>query len=364
MLAVIILSANIVFAWESTTAYIDIGRSFFEILALWGFLKWIEQRHTKLLITTGVFLGLAITTKILAISSLIIFLILCIGVQITKKNYKKIIKNCLILIGISFAIPLPWFIFSFIHTGDPVFPFFTQIYQVKPAIQTGNIFKIIIDFWNMMLYSSDPISPIYLIMLPCIFLVFSHMNRMVKIICLYSGIAILFWLATPRTGGGRFILPYLPALSIAAAAIIDRLKEQKGLYNSLIVIVSVIALSTCLYRGIAEKKYIPVLTGKETKATFLAKNLNFEFGDFYDIDGYLKNHIKTSDKVLLYGFHNLYYIDFPFIDSSWVKKGDEFDYIGLQNAEIPKRFANWKLIYENKRTHLKLYTKDRKLWIY
>jgi hypothetical protein len=115
---------------------------------------------------------------------------------------------------------------------------------------------------------------------------------------------------------------------------------------------------------LANSKYIPVILGKETKSQFLTKNLNFSFGDFYDIDGYFQKNIKPSDKVLLYGFHNLYYVNFPFVDSSFVKMGDKFNYIAVQNSIIPIRFSDWKQIYYNKITKVGLYSKERKIWVY
>src|SRR2546430_2512389 len=81
------------------------------------------------------------------------------------------------------------------------------------------------------------------------------------------------------------------------------------------------AISIC-YRSIANAKYIPVLLHKETKAAFLTRHLHFHYGDFYDSDNFFQKQISSTDMVLLYGFHNLYYIDFPFIDASWVTKGD------------------------------------------
>lgn len=41
------------------------------------------------------------------------------------------------------------------------------------------------------------------------------------------------------------------------------------------------------YRFIANIRFIPVILGLESKNNFLKNNLNFNFGDFYDIDGYL-----------------------------------------------------------------------------
>ena len=115
------------------------------------------------------------------------------------------------------------------------------------------------------------------------------------------------------------------------------------------------SLITAVYRGIANAKFVPVILGQQTKGEFLTKNLNFKFGDFYDTDGFFAKTIKSEDKVLLYGFHNLYYVNFPFIHESYVKRGDRFNYIVTQNSEVPKRFSHWQMIYENDLTDVKLY---------
>ena len=123
------------------------------------------------------------------------------------------------------------------------------------------------------------------------------------------------------------------------------------------------ALFFIIYRGIANSKFIPYILGKESKAEFLQKELNFKYGDFYDIDGYFQKNQANFKNVLLIGFHNLYYVNFPFTDQSYVKRGDVFSHIAVQNAELPERFADFKLIYTNPVTNVKLYTKD-KLWVY
>ncbi len=68
--------------------------------------------------------------------------------------------------------------------------------------------------------------------------------------------------------------------------------------------------------------------------------------------------------VLLYGFHNLYYVNFPFLDSSWVKKGDRFNYIAVQESSLPIRFNSWKKIYTNPKTHVVLYSDGGLIWEY
>ena len=111
-------------------------------------------------------------------------------------------------------------------------------------------------------------------------------------------------------------------------------------------------------------KFIPYILGQETKQEFLKKHLNFSYGGFYDTDSYFKNTIKKNDNVLIIGMHNLYYVDFPYVHESWVKPGDEFNYILLQDANLPERFKLWRLVYTNNLTHVKLYSFGGQKWVY
>lgn len=286
-------------------------------------------------------------------------------------SLKEIFKKTFVYWGVTLLIPLPWFVFSYIHTGNPIDPFFTYLYKVSFDIGLLNPLRFINETWSIFTKATDPISPVYMIFLPLVLIFYKKFRPEIKLVAIYSLLAIIIWYLTPRTGGGRFILPYLPAFSIVATAIIENVGRgvvkrllRVDLYLvsiSLVIIVSVISL---FYRGIANSKYLPVILGTQTKEEFLSSNLDFSFGDFYDTDGYFKANIKPTDKVLLYGFHNLYYVNFPFIDSSWVKKEDSFDYIAVQDSILPKRFKNWELIYLNPQTNLKLYSKGGIKWFY
>lgn len=345
LLVIILFYSNLVVGWMSITAYVDLARTFFEIMALWGFVNWIEKKDRKWLIISSILLGLAISVKLLVLGSLIIFSILII-----KLSHK--ISNLIIYLVFALFIPLPWFIFSLIHTGSPIYPFFSNIYPVKVHLNLINPLNL-----------SDPISPLYVLFLPIGLFIYKKLKPTQKIIFLYSFIAIIIWFLTPQTGGGRFILPYLPAFSILSIVVIQEIiiiKTQRVLIGAIVVL----SLFSIIYRFGANFKYFSVILGKELKANFLAKNLNFSYGDFYDTDGYFAKKIKERDMVLLYGFHNLYYIKFPFIDSSYAKKGDKFNYVAIQNSNLPKRFIDWKLIYSNRITHVKLYSKEDKIWEY
>lgn len=366
LIAILILYSNLVVGWESITAYVDLSRTFFELMALWGFLNWLEKKGSRRwLLTSGLIMGLAITTKLIAVQSLIVFLGLFIyEAYVNKTKIVTFIKNCSLFTLSAIIIPLPWFIFSFVNTGNPFYPYFSKIaVDSGQAISIPNFLFIFKDFYNFFLNLSDPISPLYLILLPVIVISLKKSEFRLKLLAVYTFVAIIIWYAVEQERGGRFILPYLPAFSIFAAYSIYKLKSS-GLQLFLIVVVIFVVLSSISYRLLANRKFIPVILGTETKAEFLSKNLNFSFGDFYYTDGYFRKNIKSSDKVLLYGFHNLYYVDFPFIDSSFVKRGDRFNYIAVQNSLIPARFSDWREIYYNKITKVSLYEKEGKIWDY
>jgi len=364
LLAALIFYSNLVVGWESIAAYIDLARTFFEVLALWGFLKWMENKQRKWIIISGTMLGLAISAKIIALESLFIFTSLFMYLYlVNKEKIRYLINNISIFCFFSILIPLPWFTFAFINTGNPFYPFFSKTIDIGTGFGLPHISNIINDLLNLFIYSNDPISPIYLAVLPLLVIFFTKAKREFKIIYIYSLLGLLLWYLTPRIGGGRFILPYLPAFSVLVVYALSTLKNNK-IKNFLLTVIIFISLTSIGYRALANKKYTPVIIGKETKEQYLTTHLNYSFGDFYDTDGYFKSHLKNTDTVLLYGFHNLYYMNFNFVDSSWVKKGDSFNYIAVQNGNLPERFSFWREVYYNQTTNVKLYSLGGQEWLY
>jgi len=353
----LIFYSNLVVGWESITAYIDLGRTFFEIMSLWGILVWSKTENKDWLYISAIILGFAISTKLLAIGSLGIFITLIIYIGLTRKFKKiNIAKNLFMYIIMTFLICFPWFIFSYFETGNPIHPILSG-YYLSYGLSIFSPLTFLNDFIKIFLFSDDPISPIYLVVFPLIFILIKSFSYEMKIVMLYSLVGILVWYITPRSGGGRFMLPYLPAISLIVGQVLMLIMKEKKYYMFINCMIIIIVVSSILYRFAANSKYIPVILGMESKNEFLTKNLNYKFGDFYDTDGYLAHYINKDDKVLLIGFHNLYHVNFPFIHESWVLKGDRFNYIATQNVKLPERFKNWKLIYKNDKTDVRLYSK-------
>lgn len=366
MMAVAIFYSNLVVAWESTTAYIDLIRTFFETMALWGFINWYETEKKKWLIISAAMIGLAIATKLLAVGTLGIFVFGITWLLLQKrKKISVLVSNIVSYCFVALLIPLPWFIFAFVNTGNPLYPLFSPIFssvheKVFSLVLLSPL-HFIATLWTNFTQASDPISPFYLISLPVLILSYKHMPKIIKLIFWFVILGILVWYLTSQVEGTRILMSYLPAFSLVIAWLIDYYKKKKYFYKTLLFLVILIASVSILYRGLATIKYMPVVFGKESRQTFLTNHLNFSFGDFYDTDDYFANNIKRNDRVLLYGFHNLYYIDFPFIDDSWIQKEETFNYVAVQNSSLPARFKDWQLVYKNDKTLVQLYRPPKRV---
>jgi len=354
LICVTIFYSALVVGWQSITAYVDLGRTFFEILALDYFLRWFEKQNDEDLKKSAGMAGLAISTKLLALGSLLIFLAL-----ILLKD-KKIFKYLIIYSFLSFGTSFPWFAYSFIHTKNPIYPLFLGILDSSHRIVSFNLLRFLSDFWKLFLFSADPLNPLILIFFPLVFLYFKKISSFGKILFLYCFLTYSVWYFIPRTGGGRFFLPYLPAWSLACGLILD-LVSNKKIKKFLIFFVFLFCLVNLSYRGMANKKFIPVILGKQSKDEFLTLNLNFQFGDFYDVDGFFKENIQKDDLVLIYGIHNLYYVDFPFVHESWAKSGVPVTHILVKDGDLPKKIGKRRLIYSQPKTNVRLYLFGEKI---
>lgn len=353
--APVILFSNIVFSWQITTAYIDIGRTFFEILSIFTLFLWMQNKKQSFFIESALCMGLAIATKPISFISLFatLFFISCYGFR--KEESRKLFKQIVVFFFTALAVPLPWLMFAFVNTGSPFYPFFTKTYEINPSVSLLNPLSFVSEILKIFTASPDPISPIFLIVLPLLVFYFKNFNSKEKLLSFYCILSLFAWYVTPRTGGGRFMLVYLPVLSVLVTILFKHIQDRV-IYKFVLLLVMFFALVALISRLYVGYKVAPVVFGFESKNEFLSRNLNFEYGDFYDTDQGLSKIVGENDMVLIYGGHNLYYADFPFTHESWIKKGDIFNYILTQDTQLPNDFYFFKLVYENKKTHVRLYS--------
>lgn len=347
LLAVVIFYSNLVVGWLSITAFADLSRTFFEILALYLFARFIKERKSLLFYQSAVTLGFAVCAKVLSLPSVLIYMFLLFVFSNTmQERLGRMFEFSMIVIIVS----LPWFLFAYLSTGNPIFPIFSNYYNPELRLELLTPISFISSTFSLLLFSPDPLSPIYLILLPLFVYNFKKLYSRFPVLVIYTLVSFVLWYFTPQSGGGRFITAFLPAYSIISSILIDKYSSSKTRY--LIALVIAIAVISVGYRGIANSKFISPILGITTREEFLMNHLNFAFGDFYDEDGQIKK-LVGSNKVLLIGIHNLYYVDFPYDLDSWNRKGS-YKYILVHNDSSWDN-PMYRPIYVNEKTHVTLY---------
>lgn len=348
LLASLLFYSTLIVGWQSTTAYVDLARTFFELLALERFLAWRNRKVE--LFESATMLGLAVSVKLISFASLPVFLLL-----VFLKSRK--LRFAVYYLLITLLIASPWLIFSYLHTGNPVYPIFSGLLDVNHSFVLPAFPGVFADFWKLLFRPDDPISPVFLAFLPVVIWAVSikkiKLTSEIKLLGLYCLLSLVFWYLTPKTGGSRFILPYLPAYSLFFVWVMS--KTKKYWFNIFIVSIILVSFVNIGYRSLANFKYLPVITRRQSQNDFLSNNLNFKNGDFYDTENRIKNIIKKDDLILVCGSHNLFYTDFPFIHESSVVPETKFSYVLTQNAGLPEKLNQLTPIYENKTTGLVLY---------
>ncbi|MDZ7587428.1 MAG: hypothetical protein U0946_06760, partial [Patescibacteria group bacterium] len=268
------------------------------------------------------------------------FLLAAVYYQKVKRILFIILASAVKLQGFAFGLAItliPWGIlgilpFSLINyqaTGNPFYPFLGQLNLTHEWFYNG------FTYWlsRPIRLFFDPtyrVGPIILI----VFLINSKYNKYLKLTLL----SFFLWSLFPGTDFGRFALFPLALMALSA------LRPHRLVYY-LIILQALVGISG---RAWANAKYL-------NQKDFLCRNLNFDFGDFYDCDGWFKQNIKPTDKVLIYNIHNLYYVDFPYDHESWQNPATPYTHI-LVGDNGPE--FNLPLIYQNSLTRVKLYLNE------
>lgn len=286
--------STLLVGWLSTTAYVDLIMTAFLLAAVY-YKEWKR----------------------------ILFIILASAIKLQGIVYGLVIT----LLPWGILGVLPFALINWRATGNPVYPFLENFGFEHEWFLNG------FSYWF-----SRPLrlffDPAYRVG-PIILIIFLLRPRFSKLLVL----SFLLWFTFPGTDFGRFALFPLALMAIAGG-----FKPNRLIYW-LIIFQAVVGISG---RSFANAKYLK-------RDNFLCRNLKFDFGDFYDCDGWFKKNIKPTDKVLIYDIHNLYYVDFPYDHESWKDPQTKYTHILVGNNGPD---LNLPLIYQNPVTRVKLYLNE------
>ena len=339
--AALFISVPLVF-WESTVAYNELSFTLFCLLAIWAWWKRTAGRPEGWTLLSGIFAGLALGTKMLA-GFLVIFMI---GAILWRKREQtdeaapeaapatpawRLLALWLVP---ALVIAAPWYLRSYIWTGNPVYPFFygilggsywsadlAQQYAVAQAnFGLGHGIQWLLALpWTLTMYGRyfydqpEPaglfnmlvavIGPLFLAFLPAM-IIRAKKDPTMRYLLAFCGVATVAWfLLSAQTN--RYLMPILPVLALGAAAVIIQLSGQSRIMNR--VVGCAVGLELILGLAVSITLFGPQVaagTGFQTQESYLSGNLNL-----YPIVRRINTELPKTANIMLMGETRGFYLD-------------------------------------------------------
>lgn len=358
--------SNIVF-WESKNAYIDLAVTFYISLGIYFFFKHVtkqiqhchpelvERRQRFYLILSSTFIGFAIGAKLLSIYFVGIILLanLINSLFFQKKKLKVIVIESFIIGVIPALLWLPWGIYSYLNTHNPVYPLLEGLFNQNDwfsgtqlegmgkiawmKYQLGNLIRFPVDI----LHKDFGYSPVLIYGFFSSVLIFVRKKRF-QIAGILFVLFLLLWNFTPARGG-RFFLPITIMLTIFSSYFLNNISKKSNLHKWLIVLV--VTTNSIVQFCIFNDSFKPNvwIYSAETEQEYLTTNVSQNMWTSYDYNGRVK-YIVGDSKVLVYNVHNLFYVDFDFDEVSWTQLKHELYGDRLQIEKNVKADYDYLLI--------------------
>lgn len=337
--ALLFYSAPLV-GWESTTAYNELGITFFQTLAIYGVINWFYAGQKRWLILGAITLGLALGFKYTVVYALLpIAAIFALKIRKAHDaNTLQIGRQLCVLLIISGLIFLPWLIKNLFFTGNPVYPFLDRVFH-SPLWTEGiddywfsylrddyGMGRGLIDYlklpWNLTMRGDrfvGTIGPIFLLFIPALpFL--SWKPHIIRLSAGISSLLLVQWaLASQQL---RFFIPSLPWVAILAAYVIDRLAGFQGILRlasavTIFVALGIIFLNLPFFADAWQGNWVlhfevpfGVVLGEETWEQYLSHELApWFFGYNYGTIQYINTNLPRSARVLVLESPPYFYLD-------------------------------------------------------
>lgn len=226
-IAAAIFLGNPTVASLAGSGYVEPGLTLFATAALDAARRFRRTGERGWLVLAAVFAGTAADVKYLGL----FFLgITALAVVLARRPVASRLRDLLLFGAVATVVVAPWYGRMFVHTGNPLFPFFPQIFGPSfwsplrfHSFAQGGVTRRLIALlrlpWDLV-FARDrygfqpPYSPVWLVLLPAAALAAFRDARLRRLL----GVPVLYALAClSLPPDSRYLVPALPLVSLAAA---------------------------------------------------------------------------------------------------------------------------------------------------
>jgi hypothetical protein len=346
LLGMVIFVTTPIVVWLSTSAYVDLGMTFFTTGSVLAFIRWRDSEYSefKWFLIASLCMGIAIGSKYNALIAWFIVTLMVIFRYVRDTNKQMVaLRYGLLFFVIAALVASPWYVKNYLQTGNPFYPLFNGFFklihhhpdldvlqgQVIDKNETIDFFKMREamygeSFWETLLipirmffqgkdssyqYFQGSLNPILIIFLPFTWLNRRYGKDKMFFVCFTVIFIFMAYFLTQKQV--RYILPVLPFLSILAVMgikdVLDKLNGETFLSSlqlgknvksiAKILLFTVVAVLLILNLNYLKSrintiKPFPYVMGKETKEAFLKRHLLH-----YDAVEYINNNLPMDAKI-------------------------------------------------------------------
>ena len=328
LLALVIFYTVPIISWQSTTAYVDLGFTFYAFLAVYALINWINSKREGWLFISAVMIGLSLGSKY---TGFLWMGILGIGILINDLFFKKekfivLVKNFSLFTVLGGLIGSFWYL----RSGQSIFRILYYILKgsmwKKAFAMTGT--KAIIDLvgssltpyfslpWNITMHSgrfADPggIGLVFLAFLPLFILPRFRKNIMIRFVLLFSLLYLVLWgWCFPYKRG---IIPVLPLLSIITSYAIVKILNFNGFFKGTICILLFLTFIFQIFYLAPEglsKVYqrMLVFMGLTSQEEYIFRNESTSH-----VFKYINENLSPNSKIFIMNDPRTFYCNRPYI---------------------------------------------------
>lgn len=377
----VLLGIPIVPLW-GTLAYVDMIHALYELLAVWGILRWQQDQRPHWLLLSAVMAGIALGTKVMALFLLPAFC-LWLALLARRQGWLRAAGTAAAYGLLVCLVASPWYLFNLIALGDPAYPFLNGGAEWPPArvllhldyLRSFGAGRSLADFlllpWNLyfrheafaaLMQSIE--YPSFLFPLALLLPVISLSPQARPL----AGLAVLrlatWYLGSQQT---RFLLPLYPVWALMVAAVLlgieQRLHFRLAYPRVTGALTAGLVITTLVYVAIYTigERPVGVVLGLESRKAYLSDAVY----DYRALD-YVVSGLPRDARVLQLWDGQSYYCDARCIPDAGQVQGPflhnlartvddmraELEARGVTHLLIDLEGLNFLLLHDPKGTHM------------
>ncbi|MCX6345803.1 MAG: glycosyltransferase family 39 protein [Armatimonadetes bacterium] len=320
----------------ATTAYIDLATTLYTVISIYLLLNYLDTRERAYIIGSAIAAGFAASTKmtgLVTIPLIVAWLIIDRFAAERKIEWKR----GLMFVGVAFLACAPWYIKTFIYTGNPVYPFFYGLFggrnwtpdmaNLYAASQAKfgmghDITAFLMLPWNLAFHSEKfydtPflfVGPMFLVSVPLLFAAKYRSRKSIGLLGFFLAYIGIWFMLTHQS---RYLIPAFAVLAVLVSAIVyedERLKYARWALGAIFAVTAVFGIFT-LWPAITRSA--PVVFGKETREQYLSHAL-----DIYPAQQFMNEHLPADARVAFMGDTRGFYLNREYI---WADYGHNLEF--------------------------------------